>query len=115
MERESRMTNQISGDSLPMDKLELPDDFSHYKYYRYITPEDDPDIGIRVLIDKNDMEFRAETINPETGEVQNSTARLCDIDEGINVRDSTEEEFNRLNAERAAWVRVQKLYGPEQP
>lgn len=93
----------------------LPDDFSHYEYYRYIRAGDTPDIGIRVVIDINGYDTVAETIDPETGEVNNSSGMFKDIDEGIRVRESTEEEFNRLNAERAAWFRAQKPRGPEEP
>jgi len=93
----------------------LPDDFDHYEYYRYISGGDEPDVGIRVFIDKEGLQRLAETINPETGQFQNSTGRLSDISDGLYVEDSTEEEFNRLNAERTAWVKSQKLqkYGAD--
>jgi hypothetical protein len=112
---QEKYTPEADKDRRSNEGSDLPDDFSHYVFYRYISPGDGPDIGIRVLIDKNDCDFRIETINPENGESQNSASMSYDIDQGIYVRDSTEEEFNRLNAERAAWTRAQKMNGPKEP
>lgn len=72
------------------------DDFSHYEYYRYISGDEKTDVGVRVLIDKNGFQRGAETINPLTGQFRNSTGLLSKIGDGLDVEESTEEEFTRL-------------------
>lgn len=92
---------------------DLPEDFDHYEYYRYISGGDEPDVGIRDLIDKNGLRMGSHTINPETGRSRISSGWVSGVRNGPFFEESTEEEFNRLNAERMEWVRKQKRQKPE--
>ncbi len=68
-----------------------------YDYFVYTPGGDNPDIGIRILLDDRGRKLGAETVNPNTGDIQLGQTRIKTVEEGIGVRESSAEEFHRLH------------------
>lgn len=104
-------------------ECELPDDFDHFEYYRYIWGDNMPDVGIRVLIDKAGKDKCAECMDLETGQLRRNLKlhmsmkrslqlqKNYNMDVGLDLVRVDEEEFRRLNAVRKAWAEREKAAG----